>query len=216
MSSVPIRDYDLGTRSGRLRLLWEVAANLFLSLLFFKFLLDNGREFLGDHRLSTLLLMAKVGGDMVFFLIRRLPREVSVSPYDWTVGIVGTFAMTLMRPEGPGADLAYAQAVQLFGMGLQVAGILSLNTSFGITAANRGVKTGGMYRVVRHPLYMSYVISCLGYVLNHPTPHNLAVYVAAIGFWVLRILAEERLLKKDPAYAEYATKTPWRMVPFVF
>ena len=216
MSSVPIRNYDLGTRSGRLRLLWEVGSNLCLSLLYLRFVLDHGRDFLADHRLSTFLLIAKVSGDMFFFLIRRLPKEVSVSPYDWTAAIVGTFAVTLMRPDADGADLIVGQAIQLFGMSLQVAGILSLNTSFGLTAANRGVKTGGMYRVVRHPLYMSYIVSCLGYVVNHPTPHNLAVYAAAVGFWVLRIVAEERLLMKDPAYAEYATKSRWRLVPFVF
>ncbi len=93
---------------------------------------------------------------------------------------------------------------------------MSLNTSIGMTAANRGIKTGGLYRLVRHPLYLSYMIAFGGFVLNQMTWHNVMVYFAALLLWVMRILAEERLLTRDPKYQDYTTQVKWRLVPFLF
>jgi protein-S-isoprenylcysteine O-methyltransferase Ste14 len=94
--------------------------------------------------------------------------------------------------------------------------MISLNTSIGMAAANRGIKTGGMYRLVRHPLYLSYAIAFGGFVLNQMTWHNTMVYFAALLLWVMRILAEERLLTRDPQYLAYTQRVRWRMVPFAF
>jgi protein-S-isoprenylcysteine O-methyltransferase Ste14 len=207
---------DVATGRGRLRLLWEMAGNVALSLFFLQFLLVHGQQFLITHRISTLLLVIKVATDVVFYLIRRMPKEISISPYDWGVGLLGTYMVAFFRPEAAGSDLLAAQALQTLGMLLQVAGMLSLNTSIGITAANRGVKTGGMYRLVRHPLYLSYVLAYGGYLLNQLSWHNAMIYTAAVLLWVLRLMAEERLLMRDETYRSYAQRVRWRLIPLVF
>jgi protein-S-isoprenylcysteine O-methyltransferase Ste14 len=69
---------------------------------------------------------------------------------------------------------------------------------------------------VRHPLYSSYVIAFLGYVVNHPSPYNMAVYVVAVALWVLRLRAEERFLLSDPAYCEFAGRVRWRLLPGLY
>jgi len=199
-----------------LRLLLELTCNVLLSLLFLQFLIVHGKQFLVDHRLSTLLLVLKVATDVVFYLIRRVPKEITLSPYDWTVGVMGTFMIAFFRPEANGNDHLLAQVLQMTGLALQVAAMLSLNTSIGIAAANRGVKTGGMYRFIRHPLYFSYIVAYGGYLMSHATALNALVYSSAVLLWVLRIMAEERLLTKDPRYATYAEKVRWRLIPCVF
>jgi protein-S-isoprenylcysteine O-methyltransferase Ste14 len=199
-----------------LRLLMELTCNVLLSLLFLQFLIVHGKQFLVDHRLSTLLLVLKVATDVVFYLIRGVPKEITLSPYDWTVGVMGTFMIAFFRPEAHGNDHLLAQVLQMTGLGLQVAAMLSLNTSIGIAAANRGVKTGGMYRFIRHPLYFSYIVAYGGYLMSHTTPLNAFVYSSAVLLWVLRIMAEERLLKKDSRYATYAENVRWRLIPGVF
>jgi protein-S-isoprenylcysteine O-methyltransferase Ste14 len=206
----------VATGRARLRLAWEIAGNVVLSLFFLQFLLAHGREFLVAWRISTLLLVVKVGTDVVFYLIRRMPKEISVSPYDWTIALLGTYMVAFFRPETGGSDLLAAQVLQTLGLGMQVAGMLSLNTSIGITAANRGVKTGGMYRLVRHPLYLSYVLAYGGYLLNQTTWHNAMIYTAAVLLWVLRLMAEERLLMRDETYRAYSQRVRWRLIPFVF
>jgi protein-S-isoprenylcysteine O-methyltransferase Ste14 len=93
---------------------------------------------------------------------------------------------------------------------------LTLRRSFGVAPANRGVKISGPYRYVRHPMYLGYGIGHIAVLLLMFWPVNLVTY--AIGWWaqVLRILAEERVLSQDPAYAEYMRQVKWRLIPGVF
>ncbi|MBL8850998.1 MAG: isoprenylcysteine carboxylmethyltransferase family protein [Planctomycetaceae bacterium] len=198
------------------RLIWEITCNVVLSLLFLQFAMEQGRAVTADFRLSTLLLLAKVSTDVVFYLIRRLPKETSFSLYDWLVGIAGTYAIVFFRPDTTGHDLLVGQALQFAGLGLQVLAMLSLNRSIGMVPANRGIQTGGLYRWIRHPLYCSYVVAFLGYVINHPSAYNIGVYAVAVALWVLRLRAEERFLLQDPAYREFAARIRWRLVPGVF
>lgn len=198
------------------RRVWEVATNVILALMFLRFAVQCGEAAWTTMRLSTWLLLAKVSTDVVFFLTRRLPKGVSMSLYDWCIGIIGTFAIVLFRTEHAGRDLLVGQVLQVSGILLQVLAMFSLNRSIGVVAANRGVKTGGLYRYVRHPLYLSYIIAFLGYVVNHPTAWNIGIYAAAVDLWVLRLLAEERFLFRDPQYRDYAAQVRWRLLPGVF
>ena len=105
----------------------------------------------------------------------------------------------------------------LFDLNLvQLAAKLFLRRSFGIAPANRGIKTGGMYKFVRHPMYAGYLLVHIGILLLMPTALNFTIY--AISWWaqILRLLAEERLLGEDPAYREFCTKTRWRLIPGIF
>lgn len=198
------------------RLLWEITCNVGLSLLFLQFAVEQGRSVLSDFRLSTLLLLAKVSTDVVFYLIRRMPKETSFSVYDWFIGIAGTYAIVFFRPDTDSHDLAAGQALQFGGLALQVLAMLSLNRSIGMVPANRGIQTGGLYRWIRHPLYCSYVVAFLGYVINHPSGYNVGVYVVAVALWVLRLQAEERFLLQDPAYRDFAARIRWRLIPGLY
>lgn len=198
------------------RFLWEIACNVVLSLLFLQFAVEQGQAVLRDFRISTLLLLAKVSTDVVFYLIRRLPKETSFSVYDWFIGIAGTYAIVFFRPSNDSHDVVVGQALQFAGLALQVLAMLSLNRSIGMVAANRGIQTGGLYRWIRHPLYCSYVVAFLGYVINQPSAYNIGVYVVAVALWVLRLRAEERFLLQDPAYRDFAAKIRWRLVPGVY
>lgn len=221
MSTVPAADSRSVANApeasfSRVRVAWEICGNIILAVFFLQFLISHGREYLESFRLSTLLIVLKVATDVVFYLFRRIPKEISVAPYDWAVALLGTYMVACFRPEHSGVDNLFGQLLLTFGLCLQVAGMMSLNTSIGMTAANRGVKTGGLYRLVRHPLYLSYSIGFAGFVLNQMTWHNVMVYFAALLLWVLRILAEERLLMNDPAYRDYAERVRWRLIPCIF
>jgi len=198
------------------RRLWELTCNVALAALFLRFALLHGQSAYQTLRLSSFVLLAKVSIDVWFFLTRNLPKGVSISVYDWVIGIAGTFAIVLFQPVAEATDLWVGHALQWSGMILQILGILSLNRSFGIVAANRGVKTQGMYRFIRHPLYFSYTVSFLGYVVNHPSSWNALIYAGAVLLWVLRLLAEERFLMQDPAYRDYAGQVRSRLIPGLF
>jgi protein-S-isoprenylcysteine O-methyltransferase Ste14 len=106
--------------------------------------------------------------------------------------------------------------LMLGGVALQITAKLFLRRSFGIVAANRGIKIGGPYRFIRHPMYAGYILSQVGFLLANPSAWNLAVYSFCWGCQLCRILAEERLLIRDEAYRGLVERVPYRLIPKVF
>ena len=196
--------------------LWLALTNVVLSALFGLFAYAHSLNFLRYYRISNLLMMAKESLDALFFLTRRAPLKSSRSPYDWIVGIAGLLVPLLFRPVQRPFDFPAGQFLQYAGLFLQILAIVSLNRSFGVVAANRGVKTGGLYRIVRHPLYAAYVIGHVGYVINNPSTKNILLLSVSTALQIQRVFIEEGFLREDAAYAEYVKRTRWRLVPFIF
>ncbi|MCY1218238.1 Isoprenylcysteine carboxyl methyltransferase (ICMT) family protein [compost metagenome] len=77
--------------------------------------------------------------------------------------------------------------------------------------------TTGIYRVIRHPSYLGFVISSLGWVLGFRSGVGVLLTLAMLPVLVARIRAEEALLLDQfgDEYAAYCGRT-WRMVPGVY
>jgi protein-S-isoprenylcysteine O-methyltransferase Ste14 len=195
--------------------LWLAFCNLTLAAYFGLFAYAHALNFLRYQRASNLLIVAKESLDAFFFVARRAPLDTSRSLYHWAVAIGATFGPTLFRPIETPLDLISGQFMQSTGLLLQVAGIASLNRSFGIVPANRGIKANGLYRYVRHPLYSAYILQYIGYVLNNLSVRNCLVCCAVTVLQLLRMTIEERFLARDPAYVRYMKQTRWRLIPFI-
>ena len=102
------------------------------------------------------------------------------------------------------------------GFAIHFSAKLALRRSFGVIAANRGVKRSGPYRLVRHPMYLGYIITQVGILLAGPTVANGAVIGACWAFFVMRIVAEERVLLHNSAYQEFASNTRFRLIPRLY
>lgn len=152
------------------------------------------------------------------FIVRRSPWVVSRSPLAWVAAAVGTFGMLASRPAyDPVGGLALLYSgLQVVGAVLAGAAVITLGRSFGIVAANRGIRTSGPYRVVRHPLYSAYILTETGYLLENPSIRNACLYAIVMAFQVVRIFEEERTLIDDSAYREYRSRVRSRIVPGVF
>ena len=151
----------------------------------------------------------------LLFLARSNPVSVSRDPLDWMLAAAGTAAPFLFLPS---ATTLLPQAALLIAVGAvgHLTGMLSLNRSFGLVPALRVVKTGGMYRFIRHPLYASYLLTFSGYLLTNWSLRNLAVFCISMGLLAMRIDREERHLALDSAYREYMARVKFRILPFVF
>jgi protein-S-isoprenylcysteine O-methyltransferase Ste14 len=102
------------------------------------------------------------------------------------------------------------------GLLLNISAKVALNRSFGLAAANRGVKRAGPYRLLRHPMYAGYAMTQIAFLLLNPCLWNLGVYALSWSVQILRIRAEEKVLLEDPAYRAYAGEVRFRLLPGVY
>ena len=123
-----------------------------------------------------------------------------------------------MRPAAvpPWAPAGICAGLMLVGLIFQVIAKLTLRLSFGMAPANRGLKIAGPYRIVRHPIYASYLIGQVGFFLLNPTLWNAAVYSIGLAVQILRIEAEERLLAHDSGFAAFRAQTRFKLVPGLY
>lgn len=149
------------------------------------------------------------------FVLRYRPVSVSNNPVDWAVAVAGTVAPLFFVPHESGFG-PLPGALIVMGALMQMLGLFSLNRSFAIVAARRKIKTSGMYRVVRHPIYASYLVLFSGYVWANATLWNISLFSVIVGCIVARIVREERHLRADSTYREYTTQVRYRLVPFLF
>jgi protein-S-isoprenylcysteine O-methyltransferase Ste14 len=82
---------------------------------------------------------------------------------------------------------------------------------------NQRVISTGPYAVVRHPMYAAALILMIGIPLALGSWWGLLAFALGIPALVLRILDEERLLKRDlSGYAEYTQGVRSRLIPGLF
>jgi protein-S-isoprenylcysteine O-methyltransferase Ste14 len=174
--------------------------------------------YLHSHRLIGGLFFLEQAWFAVAFLIRRRQHAVSRGLGSWLLALGGTFGGLLFRPEGmhPQWGVDGGLALQFAGLAICVTALLAIGRSFGFVAADRGLKTGGAYGVVRHPVYASYLMIQSGYLLQSISVRNAVILLAVSSLNIGRALAEERLLRQSAAYAEYARRVPRRLIPGVW
>jgi len=207
-------EFDI-TRSS-LRGVGLASTNMLLAAFFFLFAYTNFQSFLANPRLSVSLIVVAETIAALFLIIRRDPDETRHSWQTWLTTTCGTLAPLLLRPVEAAEDVPLGEILLVFGLAMQVLSLASLNRSFGLLPALRGVKSSGMYSWVRHPLYAAYVIMFLGYLVNNQSLSNVAVAIFGTAFLVMRIHYEEDLLIQQADYRRYVNRTRWRLIPAVW
>lgn len=164
----------------------------------------------------SLLLVSEMLA-VTFILLRRPARRIDVTPYSTAVAFVGASAPLLVVAPGHGwLPAGLGGALMIVGLLLNISAKIALNRSFGLAAANRGVKRAGPYRLLRHPMYAGYALTQAVFLLLNPCLWNLCVYGVAWSVQILRIHAEEKVLQEDPAYREYSGQVRFRLIPGVY
>jgi protein-S-isoprenylcysteine O-methyltransferase Ste14 len=196
----------------------DVLARIFVGALFFFLAIRIAENSLQTGRVTGLLLVASEGLVVVLMIIRRPSSDVDRA---WTARLITMLSMVgppLVRPlptQAGGADVATA-VVSALGLALVVVSKLALGRSFGLVPANRGVVSSGPYRLVRHPIYLGYLVTHVAFVVANPLAWNLCILGAADVALLTRAVYEERTLERDQAYVAYEARVRWRIVPRVF
>ena len=148
----------------------------------------------------------------VMFLIRS-PAQRLGAPWETLLALVGTFLPAIVPRPGPGGLPWLGEGIQIISLAGMVAALISLGRSFAIAPADRGLRTTGLYRWVRHPLYAAEIFFYIGYLVANPSWRNLIAVIVSTVIQIVRITREEQILA---GYTSYALRVRWRLVPFVW
>ena len=96
---------------------------------------------------------------------------------------------------------------------LSLVSLLVLGRRFGIRPALRGLATRGPYRLVRHPMYLAYVLGDIGYNLQEWNVGTALLVMVGWAALLHRIDAEERILSRDAEWPKYVALVRYRLLP---
>lgn len=150
----------------------------------------------------------------VVLLLTQRRGSWSTEFYPLAVALIGTGAPLLVVPEGTQLIPGWASFLMVSaGAMVSLSAKVFLGRSFGLVAANRGVKHRGVYRIVRHPMYAGYMLNHVGFLLSYFSVINIVIIAIAWTALWLRTIEEEKFLKLDPAYREYCERVRYKLIP---
>ena len=196
----------------------DTGARAIVVILFTLLAISIGNDFIRTGRLTALFLLASETLVVVLTVLRRSAADIDRSYRARLLTGFSVIGPVLVRPASvvPLAPELLTVALSAVGLGIVIAGKVSLGRSFGLMPANRGIVSTGLYKLVRHPIYLGYLITHAGFLAANPTAWNLLMLVAADIALMRRAVCEEQILQRDPAYAAYQQIVCWRVLPRLF
>jgi protein-S-isoprenylcysteine O-methyltransferase Ste14 len=196
----------------------ELCAKALIVTLFTAFALRIGSDWLATGRLTGLLLLASESLVVVLTVFRRSAGVVDRSTLARVLTTVSMIGPPLVKPSliAPLLPGPATVAISAIGLLIVITGKLTLGRSFGLLPANRGVVSSGIYRYLRHPIYLGYLIAHVAFVAANPIAWNFVTLLISDGALLRRAVCEEHTLAGDDAYREYMTRVKWRVMPGLF
>ncbi len=199
-----------------------------------------------ERRLSDLILFTVTAGELAFLIrltpeftpidwiylsghvlvlglaFTRRPPVAQDHSFVSAAAVIGAYAY-------PYAQMSYLELIPgeavsqeaglvfvVIGACLSLASLVSLGRSFGVRPALRRLATNGPYHFVRHPMYLSYVLSDVGFNLQEFNAGTIALTVAGWTCLLYRILAEEHVLSRDARWPAFEAAVPYRVLPGIW
>jgi protein-S-isoprenylcysteine O-methyltransferase Ste14 len=187
--------------------------NIVVILLLLLLALSSYRHFRLSHSISSFGILIVNTLFLCLFVTRPKAKSETSSLPLWILATTAVALPMLLRPTSAAEHWSAGYAIQLAGVVMLAGSLLSLRRSFALVPGNRGVRDGGLYRIVRHPMYLSELTVLLGVVIANPTTANVIIWVCECGLQFARTLAEEDFLSADPLYRAYRERVRYRLIP---
>jgi protein-S-isoprenylcysteine O-methyltransferase Ste14 len=168
-------------------------------------------------RLSVIAFLVILAATVI---LRKAPTARTRGIEPRISALIGTFLITgiaLLPRRELSLPLGIVSALlTLAGDGLAAVILVQLRSSFSIMPEARELVTSGLYRSVRHPLYLAEAIAAIGAVMQFFSPWAVILLLVQFAFLLRRICHEEAILTRTfPHYAAYAEKTA-RIIPGLY
>ncbi len=160
------------------------------------------------------------------WIARLVPERLVRSMYVWIASLLLTSVCMLWRTIGGQVydDSGWLAAVHA---GVQAAGLLLIAGAVrridalelaGIRehSAQEPLQITGPYRLVRHPIYLGWLLATFG--VSHMTGDRLVFAGISAVYLVVAMPFEERALRRafGDTYARYEKLVRWRVVPYIY
>jgi protein-S-isoprenylcysteine O-methyltransferase Ste14 len=119
----------------------------------------------------------------------------------------------------PPAVSVIGDALVAIGIGVTMLVVVQNNYAAATVRVEAGQKvvSGGVYKFVRHPMYVGNVIMMVGIPLALGSYWGLLFILPGLAVLVFRIVDEEKMLTQELAgYSEYAQRVRYRLMPYVW
>src|SRR6516164_6428857 len=168
-------------------------------------------------RVSVIAYLVVIAATVV---VRMRPARKARGVEPRISALIGTFLLTVVVVF-PRRDLSMlaglvSAVLTLGGNTFAVVVLTQLRQSFSIMAEARQLVTEGVYRMVRHPLYLAEEIAAIGIVMQFFSLSTAAILAVQIGFQLRRMRNEEVILADTfPEYLAYRAGTV-RILPGIY
>lgn len=149
--------------------------------------------------------------------MQRLFQDLTV-----LLGLTHVLALVVLSAPAPAwawvGIALYGLALGLFLSAIEAARRVPMTHAFVYTPKCDNILVTGPYRVIRHPIYLSYSLAWLAAPLAMHSVLLLLTALFMIACYVISAREEERLLASGPKAEEYAKlrARTWRMIPFIY
>jgi protein-S-isoprenylcysteine O-methyltransferase Ste14 len=160
------------------------------------------------------------------WLARFVPTDLLRSVYVWIASALFMLVFLVWRPVGgelyttTGVLAIALAAIQLIGLWITARAVVRIDplelAGIRLAAHIQGLQVTGPYRLVRHPLYLGWLLMVFG--AAHMTGDRLVFAVTTTAYLVVAIPWEERSLRQSfgDAYDRYMRDVKSRMIPFIY
>ena len=129
--------------------------------------------------------------------------------------VVYTFGLFPRHELSPSAQIVSTLLI-LVGTVAAVYVLTHLGRSFSVMAEARRLVTSGVYRIVRHPLYLAEELAVIGIFMQFVSAWTVLLLAVQIAFQLRRMHNEEAILgEMFPEYAAYKANTA-RLIPGIY
>ena len=161
------------------------------------------------------------------WVARHVPDRLLRSAYVWIASLLWLAVVAAWQPVGGLVFEQTGTAIRAAHAAVQIAGLLLIAASVaaidalelaGIRAGRRptDLQARGPYRLVRHPLYLGWMLTVFGAATM--TFDRLVFAGMTTIYLIVAIPWEERSLERSfgEEYERYKARVRWRMIPFVY
>ena len=155
---------------------------------------------------------------LTIILVRKQHQALDQNIFHQGIALVAFFSgiLYLQAPTLNPFLLRISQAVIVVSICLGIITFIHLGRSFGILIALRKVKTGGLYGIIRHPMYFTDILWRVGFILKNPCVLNFTIFVVSSACYIYRAILEEKFLSQYPEYSQYMQRVKYRFLPGIF